>query len=98
MAYAVDANPESGDAVVGGFTFGLGGAPSTFGSGPGAPVLHSRGSRDGFVTKVRARALPRTRSREAEAALLRAGVGRGDGAVGHALRRHLQRRGERRGD
>ena len=54
MAYAVDANPESGDVLVGGYTFGLGGAPSTFGAGPGAPVLRSRGSRDGFVTKARA--------------------------------------------
>ena len=53
MAYAVHANPESGDAVVGGFSFGLGGAPATFGSGPDAPVLRSRGSRDGFVTKAR---------------------------------------------
>ena len=67
MAYAVDANPESGDAVVGGFTFGLGGAPATFGSGPAAPVLHSRGSRAGFVSKVRARAAPRVRSRGADA-------------------------------
>jgi len=55
MAYSVDAHVDSGDCVVGGYTFGLGGAPATFGSGPGAPVTRSRGSRDGFVAKVRSR-------------------------------------------
>jgi hypothetical protein len=53
MAYSVHADVESGEALACGFTTGLGGASATFGAGPLAPVLFSRGSRDAFVVKAR---------------------------------------------